>query len=152
MWEINNSLQVLGFLRSAVLGGIFCLFYDLLRSIRRVTADSFTAVFFEDLLYFCVCAPVTFCFLLATTNGEMRSFVFAGIALGFIIIRLTVSKILLKLITAVLLFFSKIFNTANKAFYAFFGRICTVFERFKAFCGKKLKKALKLIKKLLKKQ
>lgn len=152
MWEINILNQVTAFLYSLLLGGIFCVFYDILRSVRKMTESSFTAVLIEDILYFTVCAPITFCFLLATTNGELRAFVLIGIVLGFTVVRVTVSSFILKIFTFIIGLISKMLAVINRGLLAFFDRINLLYDRFFKILRKFLQKAVKLSKKLLKKQ
>ena len=102
MWEINNALQLLNFFRSVILGMLFCVFYDFITAIRRNSIENTLRVFFYDLFYFAICAPTLFCFLLATTNGELRGFIFIGIFIGFIIARVTVSPFIVKWLSAFL--------------------------------------------------
>ena len=141
MWEISNSGQVFSFLLAVVLGGIFCLFFDMFRSFRKSFEHSILAVFAEDIFYFAVITPITFCFLLATTNGELRFYVFFAMLLGFIITRFTVSRVFMVLICVLL----KLFGAFFRAFYGFLRRVKVIFENF-------FKKALNIRKKLLKKQ
>ena len=94
MWEIDNLSQLIGFLYSAALGGFYCVAYDILRALRREINLGTAAVFASDILYSVLCAITCFCLLLSVTGGEPRAFVFAGAAVGFVIIRLTVSRVL----------------------------------------------------------
>lgn len=93
MWEINSVEQILGFLYSAVLGGIFCLGYDVLRAVRAEALFSSICIFFQDIFFSLAAAVICFLFLLGITGGELRSFVFIGLTVGFITVRLTISKI-----------------------------------------------------------
>ncbi len=83
MWEISSNLQIANFLRAVLLGGFFCLLYDLFSAARKAGANSTAAVFLQDIFYFVIIAPITFCFLLATTNGEVRAYIIFGVFLGF---------------------------------------------------------------------
>ncbi len=140
MWEIDISLQVLFFLRSILLGMIYCLFYDILRGFRRVFSYSDWAVSLQDLFYFLIITPTAFLFLLAATNGEVRFYILFGIAIGFTIFRLTVSRVLI-------LFLKLIISVIYKSFTAFFNFISGVIQKIKGFIAKKSKKIKKLLKK-----
>ena len=151
MWEISNHLQLLGFLRAAALGGIFCFVYDILRGYRRSSECSDFAVFLQDIIYFFVIAPITFCFLLATTNGELRLYIFFGILVGFVLIRLTISKITVLVWKTVFSFFLRILrvikigvNTASAFLDRVSLKIATIFTQF-------FKKGVNTLKKVLKK-
>lgn len=92
MWEINNALQVINLLYSAAFGIIICLIYDILRSLRCVFSFKNSTVFFQDILFFIILAITVFCFLIVTTNGQLRGYIIFGIILGFLICRFTFSK------------------------------------------------------------
>lgn len=151
MWEISNTLQLLGFFRSALFGVAFCLFYDVLRAHRKVYSPSDIKVFIQDVAYFSVCAPITFCLFLSITNGELRLYVFAGIVTGFVLMRLTVSRffflILVKLINLIKIIFERLTDILNR-FFSFFEGILSAIS---AFFRKFFKKAGNSLKKLLKK-
>ncbi len=104
MWEINLSNQIISFILSLCLGSILCVLYDFIRAMRKVGFNSFLAVFFTDVLFWIVTAFVTFIFLIARTNGEIRGFVLLGELFGFIVFRLTFSRLILK----IFLFIAKI--------------------------------------------
>ncbi|MGI6279506.1 MAG: spore cortex biosynthesis protein YabQ [Acutalibacteraceae bacterium] len=95
MWEISNSLQLLGLARSAVYGVVLCLAYDLLRALRRVKEQSAAAIFFQDVIFSVLAGITTFLFLLGITNGEFRGFVIIGMTAGFAVSRLTISPLLM---------------------------------------------------------
>ncbi len=94
MWQTDNITQLLAFSYSILVGAVFCSIYDFLRAVRYNIHHSTLSVFIEDILYSSVCAVFTFCFLISVTGGDMRGYVFVGLILGFLIIRLTFSKIL----------------------------------------------------------
>ncbi len=114
MWEINNGLQIIGLLRAALFGVIFALIYDILRALRRVNAFSDFAVFLQDILYFIIVSPILFFLLLSLTNGEMRLYVFIGVIIGFVFIRLTVSKIFCFLLEHIFCFLNMILLNIGK--------------------------------------
>ena len=147
MWEIDNLSQLIGFLYSAALGGFYCVAYDILRALRREIKLGTAAVFATDILYSVLCAITCFCFLLSVTGGEPRAFVFAGAAVGFVIIRLTVSRILVFV-------FSKMLKAGRFVFDRFsslLGRFFTLIGKGTDFAGEKVKKIYVLCSNTLKK-
>ena len=152
MWEINNGLQLLAFFRAAVLGGTFCLFYDFLRAVRRVKNNSDLSVFLEDLLFFTLIAPITFCFLLALTNGELRAYIFIALINGFIIIRFTVSSLILKLFIFILSFIIKLIGIFKNIFFVIFNWFYGVLLYLYAILKRNYKKIVICFKKHLKKR
>ena len=152
MWEIDSLSQIFGFLYSAVFGFICCAVYDILRAARAQTKFSAAAVFFQDIIFSSLCGISCFCLLLSITGGDMRIFVFVGIAVGFLVCRLTLSRVLLFVFTKIL-----------KAAKWIYRNICCALEMFFAFSDKAagflMKKTLKFckflsntLKKLLKKK
>lgn len=93
MWEISISNQITTFLLSVLIGMVFCLIYDMGRIIRTRYFLGTVAVFITDVLYFIFIGIFEFCFFLVTCSGEIRSFVFIGNLLGFVLCRATLSKV-----------------------------------------------------------
>lgn len=141
MWEINFRNQSAAFLYSLLIGGVFCLTYDIFRAVRCVKKHSHLAIFFEDIFCFMLWGIAFFCFLLATTNGEIRFFAFAGAALGFAAARLTVSRFFVSIFAffaELLCGFLNAFGGAAERFFAL-GRC--LFGKIGSLLRKKLKKA-----------
>ena len=123
MWEIDIYDQVLTFMWSVVLGGICCFCYDTVCAIRRVYKWTYWIVFIIDLLTWVVFAFVTFIFLIVRTNGEIRNYVLFGEALGFGLLRISVSRFVVAFFTFI---FNKIKNASDYirvVFYRFFDKI-----------------------------
>ena len=143
MWEINNSLQLLSFLRSVVLGIFLCVLYDFIKSLRLTVNFSDIAIFLQDLAYSLVASFITFIFLLSVTNGEMRGYVMLGISAGFILSRFTLSRLLCKFLKFIFGGSKRLFGVISKGFYGVFDLLT---EKMIKIC----KKTLKTVKKLLK--
>ena len=123
MWEIDNNLQAVSFLRAVLFGFIFCFLYDFLRAIRKFGLNSNIKVFIEDLTFFAVVSPITFCFLISTTNGELRFFIIMGIIAGFLVFRAVLSRLVLLVSEAIIglllkafRFFSELVNKISRKF------------------------------------
>ncbi len=150
MWEINNKLQIISLLESFALGVFFCVLYDFFKAYRLAANPKKNIVFIQDIVYFIICAPVTFCFLLSVTNGEIRGYVFVIAVLGFFMTRLTLSRLLLIILVAffrLILRFSKalkdLTEKISKAFYSLFERISMVYQKISKKIRKCFKKGLK---------
>ena len=143
MWEINNSLQILSFLRSLILGVLLCVLYDFIKSARLMVDFSDITIFLQDIIYSCISAFVTFIFLLSVTNGEMRGYVILGILVGFIISRFTLSRLLCKFLKFIFGGVKRFFEVISRWFY---GEFDLLTEKIIKIC----KKTLKTVKKLLK--
>ncbi len=125
------------------MGGILCLLYDALRIFRKIFPPSTLRLFIEDTVFSLFSGIISFVFLLSVTNGEIRSFVLLGIGMGFLITRLTVSVLMLKIFVAILIPVKSVFRLLKAKFYNWFDSlVCNI--------GKFIKKHLKRCKKLLK--
>lgn len=146
MWEIDNYDQVITFLLSLCLGAMCCALYDILRALRKVCLNSFLAVNLCDILLWIIYAFATFIFLISRTNGEIRGYVILGEAIGFVLFRISLSKILFKSLSFI---FIKLTAIKRKI-----GTVMSVFYIKSEICvSKTLKyiiKIFKSIKKVLK--
>lgn len=125
--SLTQQMQV--FFGAILLGACFGLLYDLFRIIRLVFFKSFTAVFFEDILFWIIVTVVSFFFTILFNNGELRlSLVISG-TLGFLIYYFTLGRLVFRF------------------FFAFFGAI----EKTISKMHKKLRKIYKKINKNAKK-
>lgn len=73
------------FLLSCGFGFLLGVLYDVFRLVRMAWFSQKAVVFFQDVLYFTVCACLTFVFMLAMNYGEVRGYVILGEILGWII-------------------------------------------------------------------
>lgn len=110
MWEISILNQVTTFLLSVVIGICFCLLYDVCKIIRMRYDIGAASVFLVDILYFAVIGVFEFCFFLATCSGEIRGFVFIGNVIGFVLCRVTLSKIFVVICGLILDCLYKVFS------------------------------------------
>lgn len=90
---ISVSEQVMIFLYAAALGGVLSAIYDVFRIIRIAFDGRITAVFVEDILFSIIALVLTFIFVVAFNNGELRFFVLIGEFVGFIIYYFTIGKL-----------------------------------------------------------
>lgn len=93
MWEINAYHQTISFVLSLCLGALFCALYDIVRAVRKVCLNSFWAVLFTDILIWVFYAFATFIFLIARTNGEIRGYILVGELSGFVLCRISLSRL-----------------------------------------------------------
>lgn len=143
MWEIDSLIQAENFICSLAVGILLCLFYDILRAFRAEKVCGSIVIFIQDVCYWLISALFVFSFLLVTTNGELRGYVFFGTAVGFFLCRLTLSVICFKIFRFLWRHTIHFFVLIN----AGFTRFISVFNRFYTKC---FKKADFLLKKLLK--
>lgn len=146
MWEIDVANQAVTFLYSLCLGGLFCAVYDTIRACHKAGLDSFLAVFITDIIFWVVFAFATFVFLIARTNGEIRAYVIFGEMIGFLLFRISFSRILFPALSFVFTKTALISRKANKCLNLFY--IKTESLLLKIYKG--VVKILKSVKKLLK--
>lgn len=150
MWEINITTQALTFLYAVILGALLCIFYDIIRAFRKAGLNGNISVFITDILFWLVNTFLTFVFLMATTNGQFRVFVLVAELIGFVICRLSLSKLLFPFFKIILGAISKMFGIIS--YYSAVGcfKIEQLLHSFNKLFRKNLKIALKEVKKLLK--
>lgn len=151
MWEINSIDQAVTLAFSICLGGIFCIIYDILRSLRKAGFNSVLTIFVTDILFWIFAAFGTFIFLIARTNGEIRLFVLIGELIGFLLFRLVFSRWILLALTTVFKCVKKLnmyITEKNKLLYL---KINSIISKVTAFVMNFLKRCIKSLKKLLKK-
>lgn len=147
MWEIGVGDQLLTFLYSLIFGGILCIFYDVLRALRKCNLNSYVAVFISDFLFWVVSAFLTFIFLIARTNGEVRGYVLISQLLGFVLCRLTLSKLSFPILKLAFGFVSDLLKKTSDGIIAF----CVVLEQLLQHITKFMQKILKSVAQTLKK-
>lgn len=151
MWEINNNLQVLTFLRALIFGIIIIFIYDIFRAFTVNFTLNTKIIFLMDFLFCIVLLPFIFLFLISTTNGQIRGYIFSGILIGVFIWRVTLSRFNS-------IFFKKLFSIILKFFRFFNIKLNAIFQKFISFFCKKvenitfiMKKSINSLKKVLKK-
>ncbi len=131
---------------SICVGCMFCVLYDLLRALRKIGVNTFFMVALADILLWIFYAFATFIFLMATTNGEIRGYILFGELIGFVLFRLSFSKLLFPFFRFV---FLKIYAVKVKI-SSFADKIYVKIERFFSKTIKYVCKFIKRIKKGLK--
>ncbi len=150
MWEISVGDQLYTLLYSICLGIILCFCYDILRSLRRALKSGAIAIFFGDVFYFTVSAFAVFLFLLARTNGEIRGYVLVCALLGFILARITLSRLIVPPLSFLLSVTVNAFRRLGYYILKFLFAFGRYFMRILKFLSKKSSSGLKSLKKLLK--
>jgi spore cortex biosynthesis protein YabQ len=85
--------QVYVFLFAVVGGMIIGFIYDLFRIKRKAIVTGRVAIFIEDTLYWIIATVVMFLVVYKSNDGELRTYIFIGVALGVILYALVLSKI-----------------------------------------------------------
>lgn len=89
--------ETLVFLRACVLGAALAVVYDLFRVLRMIIRWHPILVGIQDVIYFVFAAVITFSFLMAFHDGQLRVFILVGELMGGVLYFFTVSILFLKL-------------------------------------------------------
>ncbi len=135
---------------SLILGAMLCFFYDIFRALRKVGFNSFWSVFFTDVFFWIVSAFITFVFLMAKTNGEIRGYILLGELVGFIVCRLTLSKFVFLILYFVFKKVYRLYWFINTIFMRFYIKTESVFAKNAVNLLKKSGAVCNSVKKLLK--
>lgn len=146
--------QVFVFVSSLLVGAALGLLYDIFRITRIAFPTAPAVVFIEDVLFFLICALVTFFYGLTVIDGMLRVFLILGELLGGIIYFCTigqlvmrVSKTIIKAVEAVIRF---IFRWIMRPIWLLIYHIITFLLRPFMFLRRIMKKKLQKIKFCLK--
>jgi len=155
MIDITVAAQTQNFLLALGFGFLLGALYDMFRLLRMTFFSRAAWVFIQDVAYFSLAAVFSFMFILTVNYGEIRVYLLAGEALGWLIyhfsigeIVMRVSKFAIKGIKFVLKWLFKIISAPLKFLYSIISRL---FTRFARVFKKNLKKSAKNSKFYLKK-
>ena len=128
MWEIGIVHQLTSSGYAIAVGILFAAVYDVLKACCIVFKANNFWVFVKDIVFSLFAFFVTFMLLMARSNGMVRAYILFWVFVGFLLFRISVSKIWLK-------FFMFIFSKL-KDFLAFLDRIlnkfCDLLDRFES--------------------
>lgn len=109
-FPVTQSLQqCLWLFYAVILGFFYCILYELFKSFRWVIPHKASVVFFEDVLFFVICAIVFFCFSIIIDDGQVRIYCLLGTLLGSIICRSVLGRFFDGIFIKLMVFFKKIF-------------------------------------------
>ncbi len=144
MWEINLADQIISALQSLPLGVALAILFFTLESFNVAFKATRVRVFVSDIVFFILAALITFCFLLISSNGEIRGYILVGEGIGFLLFKAFFSKYYIKLLVALITLIKGIFEGLVSAIDGFFEKIAEwllkSFEKVKNNKKKGLKK------------
>lgn len=147
MGEITFAGQTASLLIAAVMGAALCLLYDLFRILRMAFPPGKVTAFFEDVLWFVAAAAATYMLCLARCKGEVRSYIIIGEIIGFVLFRMTVSRLIMLAarpsVRAVKRFFRLIKGLIIRIFTPIAKKLTEKIKKITAKTGKKEKKHLR---------
>lgn len=113
---ISISGQTLEFLLSAALGFGLGALYDLFRITRVILNPGRVFVFIQDVLYWIVCAVVSFLFILTVNRGEIRGFLLFGELMGAVFYYCTLGWLVMKSTRAIASAVRRFFRLLQRLF------------------------------------
>ena len=99
---LSMSGQAAAFLATAAAGAVLGMLYDCFRILRRVWRHKTVTTTIEDAIFWLVSTLLMFAFLLNRNLGDIRAFIFMGLALGAVLYFLMLSRYFTKFAMAVL--------------------------------------------------
>ena len=144
--DFSNSHQLNMFLISILIGIGFSIIYDAFRFLRIFHKNGTILIFIEDIVYFSICSIITFCFFILYSKGVIRAYVYVGEIIGFIICRITVSKVIFIIIKKIKKVYDKIYYILKVKLLKIKRCSGVYLEKVKEF----IKNTIKLLKKIKK--
>lgn len=152
--ELTNGGQLYNLFLSCGLGFLLGALYDVFRVLRLVMRSRAKTVFFEDMLYFLLCAVITFFFALSINGGQLRWYLFAGSILGFAAYYLTIGRVVVTFAGAVIAFILRVWKLFWTAVFFPFRLLFRLLRRplgfLRGFVQKSCRKSASFFKKGLK--
>lgn len=93
---ISLADQTMDFLLALAFGAGLGALYDVFRILRALIPTGKILIFFEDLLYWCVCGVLTFLFILGVNAGEIRGYLIVGELLGAMVYYGTIGRLIMR--------------------------------------------------------
>lgn len=137
-------------------GFMLGIVYDVFRTLRLIVSDGRGLVFAADVIYFFASAVLTFCFVLVFNDGEMRGYILAGEAIGWLVYYFSLGMLTVRagnlIIRAVRCTVGVISGAIARPFKFVFRKLSKKIKKIGAFLSKTNRKSYKKTKIYLQKQ
>ena len=100
--------EISKFLFFILIGVIIGIIFDLFRIIRKCFKTSDIITFIHDLMFLLISAVILLFSIFIVNNGEIRGYMFLGIALGIVVYLISISKYIINICTKIILLIRKI--------------------------------------------
>ena len=97
MWEIDNIVQSLNFLRGIILGLFISHLFVFIKACCFVFKRNKKSFLAEDLIFVFILTPVLFIFMISTSNGQPRGYIFISLIIGIVSYNYILSEIIFKI-------------------------------------------------------
>ncbi len=108
--KISVTHELIVFLSVTMLGLAEGFLFDIFRAVRRLAPKSFLSVGITDVIYWLFALSLFAWAMFWLTGGELRGYMFIGIALGLLFHFLLLSDVIISIVTEIFLLFLKFFN------------------------------------------
>lgn len=125
------------FLLSVLHGVGLTFIYDLIRCLRRTFRHGLAAISIEDFLFWAMAGFLTFCLAFFRTDGVIRGYVAAGIAIGVILYHFTVSALVIRAFSWLFCGIRRIFCMILQIVWKPLKKICLFFKKLIEFISKR---------------
>ena len=140
---ISLVAETVTFLAALVMGAVICAVFDLFRVARLTVRPTAVSSFWQDIAFWLIAALLTYLFLLVRCDGEIRGYVLLGQAFGFVLCRLTVSTVFIRVMAAVMGAVKRFQRAISRRLLKPLGKLLRRFCRFLVHLCKKTGKILK---------
>lgn len=123
----NNLEQLTNFIYFIITGMVLGIIFDIFRILRKSFKTSDVVTNIEDILFGISTGIILLGSIFLFNNGELRLYLFLGIAIGIIIYMLFISKYFIKINVAIINFIKKIIKFLTKPFIILFKFIKRLF-------------------------
>lgn len=127
------------FLVFSLTGVVIGFLFDFFRILRRSIKTSNIVTYIQDILFWILTGIIILYSIWYFNNGEIRIYVFLGIIIGILIYTTTLSSIIVKVFTKILVFFINILKVPLKIISMLITKIITAITRLFNKITKKLK-------------
>ena len=113
------------FLVFSLTGVIIGILFDFFRILRRSIKTPNIITYIQDILFWILTGIIVLYSIWYFNNGELRIFVFLGLIIGILIYMTTLSSIIVKIFTKILVFGINIIKVPFKIIYSLISKIIT---------------------------
>ena len=113
------------FLVFSLTGVIIGILFDFFRILRRSIKTPNIITYIQDILFWILTGIIVLYSIWYFNNGELRIFVFLGLIIGILIYMTTLSSIIVKIFTKILVFGINILKVPFKIIYSLISKIIT---------------------------
>ena len=113
------------FLVFSLTGVAIGILFDFFRNLRRSIKTSNLVTYIQEFLFWILTGIIVLYSIWYFNNGELRIFVFLGLIIGILIYMTTLSSIIVKIFTKILVFGINILKVPFKIIYSLISKIIT---------------------------